>query len=1063
MAAKQKLKVRLLGSFEVIAADGHAATLPTRKAQALLALLALRPGQAVLRHKLCELMWPEVPFEQARHSLRQALFSVRRVAQGALSAGPRSVALTAEIVSVDVTELEQELSASTPEATLRALQLYRADLLDGFSIGEQPFAEFVEVERLKLRERVIAAVLEMVAYCTRAGDTTRASELCERLLQLDSLQERSHRAYLRLLLLRGDHAAALSHYAQFSGRLRNELGREPDEKTRSLVAELPRSELPITQQQAPEVRAELAAMPRVAETAWLRAGWQNSRASGFTLLGEAGVGKTHLCEQFASEVVASGGRVLRARCFESEQVLPHALWASLLESAQITSQPALLAQLPVRVRQELSRLIPEIGKADGPRNSDAVALFRALDLVLRLVSARGPVLLLLEDLHWADGASLRALSFLSRRRTVRWIGTVRPEELPANPELRVVLDELARLDCLVTHEVSPFSQEDSMTLAALWGRQLGVACADDASWQQQLWLLSEGNALVMLELVAACTRGPLSMPASSLPQRVRALIRERIRRLSPVARELVQLAAVHGRVLDLALADELFSYPGSSLAADELVQGRVLRSEGEGLAFVHERVREAVQLDMEPARRQWLHAVLARSLEQRSSPESIAKIGQIGYHYSEAGNARQAIPHLLRFASRARLSHATSEALLALDRVRRDSQALPANEQQRVGVEVTLVRAPCLAFLGRHSELATELELHAPALEALAMDEVAATYHFWWAFARNLQGDLADAEKHARAALASAAKSGNERSLGFAHGMLAYLCATQGQFQEGFAHAERAVNLVTEESEVPEALVLAPLNGVLNLLGLGRWRDALSYAQLACSRAEAADSDRGRALAATAEALVLLDTERWTEARAAAERAVNATESPVPRAYALWVRARAQLWTGEERSALATLEALVGLLQLGAGVTHLISPMLVTLVEARLRVGDAAAALEQARQAVEISRDQPLVLGYAYGALARTHAALGENVLARSAQASAVDAFTRLGSPVGLAGALVGLAALERSHGSSDAAVTYLHQAHAIYEAHDLERGAQRVAQLLSTATRQDRPRRSGN
>jgi hypothetical protein len=168
----------------------------------------------------------------------------------------------------------------------------------------------------------------------------------------------------------------------------------------------------------------------------------------------------------------------------------------------------------------------------------------------------------------------------------------------------------------------------------------------------------------------------------------------------------VQLAAVHGRVLDLALAEELFGYPRSSRAVEELVHGRVLRTEGDALVFVHERVREAVHLDIEPTRRQWLHAVLARSLEQRGSLEleSLAKIGQLGYHYSEAGNARQAIPHLLRFASRARLGHAPSEALLALDRVRRDSQALPANEQQRVGVEVTLVSAPCLAFLGRHED-----------------------------------------------------------------------------------------------------------------------------------------------------------------------------------------------------------------------------------------------------------------------------------------------------------------------------------------------------------------------
>ena len=153
-----KVQLTLLGGFEARTDSGLSLAIPRRKAQMLLAYLAMHPRQSHLRDKLATLLWDSAPAEQARQSLRQTLFAIRQV----LPLDPTlvdgdAVAFAAEAVTVDVGEFEQVARSHDPDELERAAVLYQGDLLEGISPGSAQFEEWLRAERERLHEFAVEA------------------------------------------------------------------------------------------------------------------------------------------------------------------------------------------------------------------------------------------------------------------------------------------------------------------------------------------------------------------------------------------------------------------------------------------------------------------------------------------------------------------------------------------------------------------------------------------------------------------------------------------------------------------------------------------------------------------------------------------------------------------------------------------------------------------------------------------------------------------------------------------------------------------------------------------
>src|SRR5215469_15146378 len=251
-AGMAKLQLTLLGGFEARSASGLSLAMSRKKAQMLLAYLAMHPTHTHLRDKLATLLWNDAPAEQARQSLRQTLFAIRQ----ALPVDPtlvdgEHVAFAAEAVAVDVSEFEQLARSDDPDDLERAAALYQGDLLEGIRAGSARFEEWLLAERERLHELALEALAKLLGHQMKLGATEPAIQTALRLLSLDPLQEVTHRALMRLYAGQGRRAAALRQYQLCVDVLQRELGIEPEEATKQVYRELlpqqsPRLALPQT-------------------------------------------------------------------------------------------------------------------------------------------------------------------------------------------------------------------------------------------------------------------------------------------------------------------------------------------------------------------------------------------------------------------------------------------------------------------------------------------------------------------------------------------------------------------------------------------------------------------------------------------------------------------------------------------------------------------------------------------------------------------------------------------------------------------------------------------------
>jgi DNA-binding SARP family transcriptional activator len=645
----EALAISLLGGFQarVGASTIH---LPTRKTQALLAYLALHPGQPHEREKIQGLLWPDAPPRQAQASLRQTLFTLRktlpRTSAAALLTTTTTVALDASHLWVDVAILERHVGGVTREALEGVASLYAGHLLEAFVIDEAPFDQWIENERSRLRE-VALGTLDRLRDLQATDEPEKAIQTALHSLRLDPLRESTHRALMHLYVASGRRGAAVQQYRSLVSTLARDLGVEPDSQTRRLhddilcqdsdgIASTPASSpRPPPSGALPRSRpaptllpaligrdAEMTRIHRALDDAWGGTGKLS------LLSGDAGIGKTRILEDVATHAVRQGGRVLRGRCFESEEVLPFAVWADLLRAdpslAGVASE-AFWSRLPPPWSAELARLLPRAVEEGGassppqPAMHDARALFDAVAGVLTLLAREAPLLVVVDDLQWSDTMSLRLLSFLLRRlapsSSVCFMAAVRAEALAVAPFLRTVLQELEREQRYLPIEIAPLTRADSKAFVqALAPSSVAV---DHAAVFEQIWAISEGNPLVVVETVRGLEAGalPAGVTQLSVPPRIRELIHRQLAPLGALAQEALATAAVIGREFDFALLHAACACPPRELATtlEELVHMRILTGTDDAFYFTHDRVREVVYRGLSALRRKVLRDAVAQA------------------------------------------------------------------------------------------------------------------------------------------------------------------------------------------------------------------------------------------------------------------------------------------------------------------------------------------------------------------------------------------------------------------------------------------------------------------
>lgn len=1043
-----RLRLILLGAVRIGPAAGLAINLPSRKAQALLAFLGLRPGRPHARAKLAALLWGETGEEQARSSLRQTLMTLRRALPRTrpplLLAVGDTLAINPAAIDVDVAAFERRVAEGTPGALARAAALYRGDLLEGLAVAEAPFEEWLTSERERLQQLALRALTRLLEHQLAAGLLDDALPTASRLLALDPLREAAHRALMHVYTRQGLRGSALRQYQTCVATLQRELGADPEPVTQQLYRHIVKEPTPgapsaaSSHHRAARARggtstSEAPLVGRATELERLRhaldAAWQG-RGHALVLVGEAGIGKTRLLDRVAAEAAQRGARLLAARAHETERALPFRPWVDALRAGRALSEPAAIDALPRAWRQELSRLFAELGEPAGPLSAapqESVRLLEAVTAFLGELAKKTPVVLVLDDLHWADEMSVQLLDFVARRiadRPVLLLGSAREEELP-------LLGQADRERAWSLLTLAPLSRSDTAALVRALARTAMDATAVTRIGRR-VWALSEGNPFVITETMRGVQEGMAETPEDlPVPQRVRDVVAARLDRLSPLGQHLLAVAAVIGRAFSVQLLQRAagLGEPETVQGLEELVRRRVLHAEGERFDVTHERIRAVAAERLLEPRRRVLHAAVLEALETLYAERAEEIYDRLAHHAARADDAEKTVRYLLRLSERAARRYALEEAMRALREARPLAERLSGPERHARVLDVLVALASSQYFLGRFRDILDLVLPECDRFERLGDPALSGPLHFWIGYTHGLLGDPARAWTSLQRALDDATRAGDRATMGRAHCGLARECFWSGRLKEGIDHGRQAVELLDRPVDrwwLGHAYWALGINYAF----AGQLDRALEAQVRAATIGTSLADSRLQCFAAWATALVHHQSGDWTAAIEAASRSLERSTDAINTALANGYLGRAWLGAGDVACAITLLEESTR--QVAAlHMERSLGQITIWLAEACLAGGhtDRAGELATAGRRSTESSGHRYAIGDADRVLGRIALARGEYAEAEARLGAALATFTEIGARLQAARTHQALAevARERGHAAADAA----HQAEA--------------------------------
>ncbi|HSG44638.1 MAG TPA: AAA family ATPase [Anaerolineales bacterium] len=739
------LHIFTLGPPEVRLGE-HLVTFPTRKTLALLVYLAIEGGMQLREHPAI-LLWPESSPVRSHANLRntlghlqKALRQVRGQAQTAyLSITHNALGLNPDaIIDFDLQTVDRAYvraradrssrSLSEGSANLPLLQsaaaCQRGDFLAGFSLGDAPgFDDWVAIQR-EVWHRRLGLILDRLSEIQFArGEFAGVTETSSHWIALDALNEVAYRRKMRAHFAAGERGQALETYEACCSILAAELGVEPEPDTAALAERIrtkapplhPHSHRSTTRLFRPDTSVAFLGnlfAGRIREHQALVSSYERATASRpqfVVLRGEAGIGKTRLARKFLAWASTQGAELLQGGAFESGSHLP---FQPLIEALRLrlehknSLQDLLddvwlspLSQLLPELRQCYPNLSPPpLGQSRPESDVSQAQFYEPLMQYILALAKRVPLVLFMDDLQWADSATLDLLNFAIRRwqdssarilllvslRSESLHPVTQPQQVGGPEVLSHWLERMTRELSPVHIELAPLGERETVQMVQ---SILSPPAADFAQW---LYNETRGQPFYLMETLKDLLERRVLHPkqsaegqwifmldaehdlgkAARVPSTVHAVIRSRLNRLSPNAFSLLAGGAVLEQKITFEhlcaisnVADDL-ALP----ALDELISGRLLMEAAQlGVAstypFVNDMLRDVVYTEAGDARRRLFHQRALEILEAAGASAAV-----LAHHAQATGLAQAAFNYSLVAGREALRLSAVSEAIFHLER-----------------------------------------------------------------------------------------------------------------------------------------------------------------------------------------------------------------------------------------------------------------------------------------------------------------------------------------------------------------------------------------------------------
>ncbi|HTU16306.1 MAG TPA: AAA family ATPase [Solirubrobacterales bacterium] len=710
--------ITICGRIE-IAWDGHRleGSLPGRQGRLLFAYMLLNRSRAVRRDELVEALWADEGLPSGGDALLSPPLSrLRKVL------GPGRIEGRSELTLVlgDEAEVDWEIARETLidaqraftggefrdswEGATEAERILGGGLLPGLE------ARWIEEHRIELEEARLSALETVARAGARLGgpEQARAERSARAAVEASPFRESARVALIEVMRAQGNVAEALRSYEELRVLLREELGTFPSPELTDLHEQLLNAHE--TDQSGPtpgrtsesngtDVSASRAPVtigrqidPRMAERAMvgrdeimeqLREELElaaNGELRIALLGGEGGVGKTRL----AAELAASREdiSVLYGRC-EPDEIRPFRVWSGLLRSAIDQIEGFEASDIVGDDGPILARILPELGyrvglPAPGPAadlESERQALFGAVLRTIGRITAYRPLLMVVDDLHWADRSTLLMLSSLAGDdppRGMLALGTYRDTELPPESMLMDTLINLQRHRPTIRLRVESLETDDIRRL---------IEDRVDGDLADVLRDQTAGNPFFIEQVVRHLEETGERFP-SAVPDGVREVISQRVARLPEGGPELLRRAALIGREFDLPILLATTSSTEDEVIRllDEASRSGLLDespSVAGRYAFVHALLRSTMYEQLGLTRRSRVHRDIGEAIEKAVRGKPDQRPGELAWHFGQAGPAEadRAVLYATRAAEQAESRLAYDEAVVFYDNAIRSARS----------------------------------------------------------------------------------------------------------------------------------------------------------------------------------------------------------------------------------------------------------------------------------------------------------------------------------------------------------------------------------------------------
>lgn len=644
------MELKLLG-IPVLMLNGKNIEIKRKKVRALLYYIAAN-DRGVSREELIDVLWSSQDIEAAQHNLSSNLYALKKVLPGAIIMHDNNIKLHTG-VKVDVCEFSNIISVIDAKKCQELLRLYQGKFLKGFSLSNnQRFEEWQITKGDQYLQIAINASAFIGKSLIDEGLYTKSLEILSDAIEWDPLREDLYRLYMQACYLNGNRPGASIAYQRLLHVLDEELGIPPMPETIEIYASIVQDTYlqknsfskPSETLKTNEAKAKLPFVGRESELSEMKA---LSSEYLVVILGSAGIGKTRLCQEFASR---TNHKLIRVACKELEQTAPYFPFIKGIRSMTYDTDwklnaPLLRSEIPSIWWNTLCALIPEVDPQFNSKTSiseDPHIFWEAIYQFFLALSRIRPFVLLLDDLQWADHSSLSLLQYMAcqeNREKLIIIGTQRT--YCTSESLNKALDSIDGEGKLRTIELPLLRAED---ISAITAHYLDTDTA--STLVVRLQEVSHGNPCILVAIIRYLMRkdyaagGEMSLSqdlieSEHIPKAVRSYYNVTVGRLQPKELRFLEAAAIIETAFDFTMIPPVAMLDESSAqeALEGLLSKGMIQVKGNGkYGFEQIMLRELIREQLGEKSRAY-HLRIAQEMESDRSVKFKTNAHIIAFHY----------------------------------------------------------------------------------------------------------------------------------------------------------------------------------------------------------------------------------------------------------------------------------------------------------------------------------------------------------------------------------------------------------------------------------------------